>query len=126
MTMKKNMSILAIAICAVFAVGAVGCGPSLNPKTKGELESGLTAKKGEFKQCYEAALETDREAKGEMNLHLDVNAKSKKVNSADVKKSDIADGKMKKCVATAAEGIELSEAPNVDVRGKYTVDFQFK
>ena len=124
--MKNTKTIMAFCLCLALGALAVACGAELNPKTEGHIMSALEAKRDAFKACYEAALEKDREAKGEMGLLLDINAKPGKVTNAKVEKSDIDNGKMKKCVTDAASDISLPEPPGVPVEGHYTLDFAFE
>lgn len=102
-----------------------GCA-SLNPNTEGQLVKELEAKNGAFKACYEAALEKDREVKGDMGLKLNVNKESGKVTKAKVKKGSIKDDAMKSCVCSAAEEIKLPEPPGVPVEGNYALEFSFE
>ena len=124
--MKMTKIMLAFGLCLAFGALSAACGAELNPKTEGQLKSALEAKRDAFKACYESALQKDRGYKGEMGLVLDINAKPGKVTNAKVVKSDIENGKMKKCVAGAASDISLPEPPGVPVEGHYTLDFGFE
>jgi len=124
--MKTTNLTFALGLTLVLGALVAACGAELNPKTEGHIIAALEAQKGAFKGCYEAALEKDREAKGEMALQLDINKDSGKVTKADVTKSDIENKKMQKCVAGAAGEIKLPEPPGVPVEGHYTLDFGFE
>ena len=124
--MKTTRIMLAFGLCLALGALTAACGAELNPKTEGHIMSALEAKRDAFKACYEEALQKDREYKGEMGLLLDINAQPGKVKNAKVVKSDIDNGKMKKCVAGAASDITLPEPPGVPVEGHYTLDFGFE
>ena len=124
--MKLTKIIVAFGLCLALGGLTAACGAELNPKTEGHIMSALQAKQDAFKACYEEALQKDREYKGEMGLLLDINAQPGKVTNAKVEKSQIDNGKMKKCVAAAASDISLPEPPGVPVEGHYTLDFGFE
>ncbi len=124
--MKTTRIMLAIGLFAAMSMLMAACGAELNPKFESSLNNALDAKNGEFKACYEAALEKDREAKGLMNLDIEFKADSKKAKDASVKKSEISGGGIKKCVVGAAKGVETTELPGVPVTGKYKIDFNFE
>ena len=124
--MKTNKMIFALGLCLALGMLVAACGAELNPKTEGQIISALDAQKGAFKSCYEAALQKDREFKGEMKLQLDIHQKSGKVTKAEVTKSDIKNKDMKQCVAGAAGEIKLPDPPGVPVEGHYTLDFGFE
>ena len=109
----------------LFAMGVMGCG-SLNPKTEGQIYSALEAQKDQFQQCYEDALKKNRNIKGDMDLKLKFEPKSKRPKEAAVAKSDIQDAKMMQCVSKAADKIRIEDAPGVFVEGQYTVNFEYK
>lgn len=113
------------AVCALILGISTGCA-QVNPNTQGQLQSALEAKQGEFKQCYEAALQRDREIQGNVALKLQIDKTNGKVTQAEVEKTRIADEDMKRCVANAAKTIELPEPPGVPVTGHYAVDFSFE
>ena len=123
--MNTMLRKLFVMLGLVVAAGLVAGCAELNPKTEGQLQSALEAKKEAFQKCYEAALTKDRELTGDVDLVLDVNAENGKVTKAKVKKSSIKDDEMKTCVAKAADEIKLPEPPGVPVEGHYTVDFGF-
>ena len=72
--MKTTRIMLAIGLFAAMSMLMAACGAELNPKFESSLNNALDAKNGEFKACYEAALEKDREAKGLMNLDIEFKA----------------------------------------------------
>lgn len=119
-TIKIAMLIGALA-CMTAA-----CGAELNPKTEGHIQSALEAKGGEFRACYETALEKDRELTGDMGLKLDINEESGQVTKSEVEKSTIEDQQMKDCVAGAASDITLPEPPGVPVEGHWSLQFGFE
>lgn len=123
--MKTMIHNLFVALGLVVAAGLMAGCAELNPKTEGQLQSALEAKKEAFQKCYEAALKQDREVQGDVALVLDINADSGKVTKVKVAKSAIKDDEMKSCVAKAADAIKLPEPPCVPVEGHYTVDFGF-
>lgn len=120
--MNSAKNILVIMGCLVLVLAITSCG-SLNPKTEGQIYSALEAKQDAFKQCYEKALETDRNVKGDVQLSLKFQPKSKRPNDTKVSKSDIKDDKMLQCVSSTAEGIRIEDEPGVSVEGQYTVNF---
>ena len=115
---RMNSGTLVLALVVL----ATGCA-KLNPKFEDSLNNALDAQKGEFQSCYETALKKDRNTKGEMDLKLEFTPNSKKVDKANVTKSDINDNTMKQCVAKAAKTIETTELPGTWVNGKYTLEF---
>lgn len=121
--MTKTVCIYAF-VAGLVAVSAFGCGAPLNPKTQSNIASALSAQKQAFQSCYEAALQRNRELKGNMALKLDIDAQGR-VKSAKVEKTEIQDEEMKSCVSSAASEITLSEPPDVPVEGHYAVDFRF-
>ena len=61
--MKTTKHMITFGLFAVIGFMFAACA-SLNPNTEGQILSELEAKKGEFKVCYETALERNRETKG--------------------------------------------------------------
>ena len=110
---------------ALLTLGLMGCG-SLNPKTEGQIYSALEAQKEDFQQCYEDALKKDRNVKGDVDLKLKFEPKSKRPKETVVAKSDIQDSQMMQCVSKAADRIRIEDAPGVFVEGQYTVNFEYK
>jgi hypothetical protein len=120
------MKTLVIATgCALLLGLATGCA-KINPNTESQLQAALEAKQGEFKKCYEDALNRDREIAGKVALKLQIDKAKGKVTKAEVEKTQIQDDDMKQCVASAAKSIELPEPPGVPVEGHYAVDFSFE
>ncbi len=117
----RNWKLVSMGVLAM-GVFFTGCA-KLNPKFEDSLNNALEAKKGEFKTCYEKALDRDREAEGEMDLKLQFTPDSKAVDKANVTRSDIKDKKMKQCVSSAGKSIQTTELPGTWVDGKYTIDF---
>ncbi|MBN2527408.1 MAG: hypothetical protein JXR76_13520 [Deltaproteobacteria bacterium] len=111
--------------CLLLAGGVMGCG-SLNPKTEGQIYSALEAKQDDFQKCYEEALKKDRNVKGDVDLKLKFEPKSKRPKDTTVAKSDIQDAEMMQCVSKAADKIRIEDAPGVFVEGQYTVNFNYK
>jgi hypothetical protein len=116
---KTNISTMLILGIGVLASACA----ELNPKFEESLNNALDAQKSEFETCYEKALEKNQNATGEMNLKLEFTPNNKRVEKANVTKSDISDKEMKKCVTRAAKSIETTELPGTWVTGKYTLDF---
>ncbi|MBN2717442.1 MAG: hypothetical protein JXX14_16440 [Deltaproteobacteria bacterium] len=109
----------------LLVAGLAGCG-SLNPKTEGQIYSALEAQKEQFQKCYEDALKKDRNAKGDVDLKMKFEPKSKRPRETAVAKSDIQDSEMMQCVSKAADRIRIEDAPGVFVEGQYTVNFDYK
>jgi hypothetical protein len=108
----------------MIGTGVMGCG-SLNPKTEGQIYSALEAQKDEFQKCYEDALKSNRDRKGDVELKLKFEPKSKRPKDTTVAKSDIDDPEMMKCVSKAADRIRIEDAPGVFVEGQYTLNFEY-
>ncbi|MCU0662804.1 MAG: AgmX/PglI C-terminal domain-containing protein [Myxococcota bacterium] len=121
--MMKNIVIA--AACALVLTLTSGC-LKVNPNTQGHIQTALEAKQGEFKKCYEDALQRDREIQGNIDLVLQIDKDNGKVIEAQVEKTKIADMEMKQCVAGAAETIALPEPPGVPIEGHYAVEFSFE
>jgi hypothetical protein len=111
--------------CMALGISALGCA-KLNPNTEGQIYSALEAKKGEFQKCYESALNKDRETKGVMRLKLNFDPDATAPKDASVVKTQINNTEMQSCVANAANGITIQEAPGVFVEGYYNLNFTFK
>jgi hypothetical protein len=122
----KTRTVLLIGL--IMAVGALtsACGAKLNPKFDKAVSSALDATKGEFKSCYEDALTRDREIKGDMDLAIDFKAEATKPASVDVKKTEIKDDGMQKCVVKAAKGITVSVKPGAPVEKQQKLEFKFE
>lgn len=121
----NSVKIITSAIgCLLLAGSVMGCG-SLNPKTEGQIYSALEAKQDDFQKCYESALKKDRNVKGDMDLKLKFEPKSKRPKETSVAKSDIQDAEMMQCVSKAADKIRIEDAPGVFVEGQYTVNFNY-
>ena len=120
--MKYTRRVNSCAIMLAFAFMAIGCA-ELNPKFEESLNNALDAQKGEFQACYEAALQKDRNAQGEMDIHLEFTPNKKKAEKAKVTRSDITVKGMKKCVTQAAKSVKTTELPGTWVNGNYTLDF---
>jgi len=121
---KKISTVMAVALFA--ATGLMSACSSLNPNTEGQILSALEAKKGEFKACYESALERNRETRGTVTLALKIDEVSGDVTSSSVDQSNIGDNGMNQCVANAASTISLPEPPGLPVEGNYGVNFDFE
>ena len=117
-----------MAILGLFVISGVLCAAcaSLNPNTEGQILAALEAKKSEFKQCYESALEQNRETRGIVGLELKLDGESGSVTSSAVENSTIGDNNMNQCVATSASDISLPEPPGVPVEGHYDINFDFE
>jgi hypothetical protein len=124
--MKAINRISAIALCAVLASLAAGCGAKLNENTEKQLKSALEAQREAFKACYEQALERDRNTQGPMSLVLDINKDPGAVTKAKVAITTIPDEEMKKCVVKVVDKIKLPEPPGVPVEGHYSLVFGFE
>jgi hypothetical protein len=124
-TMKKNT---VITIGLILGLGALStaCGAKLNPNFDKAVSSALDATKGQFKTCYEDALTRDREIKGDMDLAISFKADAKTPDDVDIKKSEIKDGDMKKCVKTAARGISVDQTPGAPVEKQQKLVFKFE
>ena len=123
--MKTTKHMIMFGLVAVIGFMFAACA-SLNPNTEGQILSELEAKKGEFKVCYEAALERNRETKGTVGLALKIHEESGQVTSSSVDDSTVADNEMNQCVANAASDISLPEPPGVPVEGHYDINFDFE
>lgn len=115
---------LIMVFSLAFGVVAASCA-ALNPNTEGQILSALEAKMSEFKVCYEAALDKDREAKGTIGLELKINEESGEVTSSAIEDSTFIDNQMNQCVSNAASTIALPEPPGVPVEGHYDINFDF-
>lgn len=124
--MKTAKYVMVVGLLLTLGMLVSACGAELNPKFEASLASALDAKKGDFKGCYEKALEADRDAKGNVRLNLEFKPDAKKAQDAKVLKSDIADEKMQKCVTKAAKDVKTTELPGMYVDAKYTVNFDFE
>ena len=124
--MKKNTQItMAVALFAVVGALMGGC-TALNPNTEGQILSALQAKEGEFKACYQSALDRNRETRGTVTLNLKIDEVSGDVTSSSVGQSNIGDNGMNQCVANAASSISLPEPPGIPVEGNYDINFDFE
>lgn len=121
----NTLKYILIATGLLLALGLMGCG-SLNPKTEGQIYSALEAQKDQFQQCYEDALKKNRNIKGDVDLKLKFEPKSKRPKETNVAKSDIQDAEMMQCVSKAADKIRIEDAPGVFVEGQYTVNFAYR
>jgi len=122
----KTRTWLLIGLIVGLGVLASGCGAKLNPNFDKSVSSALDATKGEYKACYEDALTRDREAKGEMDLAIGFKADGKSPADVDVKKTEIKDDDMKKCVVKATKGIKVDQTPGAPVEKRQTLDFRFE
>ena len=124
--MKTNIQIMmTVAFFAVVGAVTSAC-TALNPNTEGQILSALQAKEGEFKACYQSALERNRETRGTVTLNLKIDEVSGDVTSSAVDQSNIADNGMNQCVANAASSISLPEPPGMPVEGNYDINFDFE
>jgi len=122
----KTRNILMIGLILGLGVLSTACGAKLNPNFDKAVSSALDATKGEFKACYEDALTRDREIKGDMDLAISFKAEEKKPDDVDIKKTEINDDGMKKCVKKAAKGITVTEKPGAPVEKRQKLDFRFE
>ena len=122
----KTRTILTIGLILGLGVLSTACGAKLNPNFDKAVSSALDATKGEFKACYEDALTRDREIKGDMDLAISFKAEEKKPDDVDIKKTEINDDGMKKCVKKAAKGITVTEKPGAPVEKRQKLDFRFE
>jgi hypothetical protein len=111
-----------VGLTVLIGIALAACA-EINPKFEESLNNAIDAQRAEFQTCYEQALEKNRNAKGEMDLKLEFAPNSKKVEKAQVTRSQIKNKAMKKCVSQAAGRIETTELPGTWVDGKYTIDF---
>jgi hypothetical protein len=124
-TMKTRI-VFTVGLILGLGVLSTACGSKLNPKFDKAVSSALDATKGEFKTCYEDALTRDREAQGDMDLAISFKADATKPEDVDIRKSDIRDDDMKKCVKQAAKGISVSEKPGTPVEKRQQLLFKFE
>lgn len=124
--MKKLRYLIVVGILLVTGMLMAACAAKLNPRFQSNLHSALEAKKSEFKQCYETALQGDRDVKGSLKLHLAFQPKATQPHNASVVESDINDPQMKQCVCKVVRGTTTPAAPGKYVEAKYTVDFDFE
>ena len=122
----KTRNMLMVGLILGLGVLSTACGAKLNPNFDKAVSSALDATKGEFKSCYEDALTRDRDTKGDMDLALSFKAEDKKPDDVDIKKSEIKDDQMKKCVKKAAKGITVTEKPGAPVEKQQKLDFKFE
>jgi len=122
----KTRTILAIGLVMGLGALSTACGAKLNPNFDKAVSSALDATRGEFKACYEDALTRDREIKGDMDLAISFKAEDTKPDAVDVKKSEIKDDGMKKCVKKAAKGITVTEKPGTPVEKRQKLEFKFE
>ena len=123
--MKTIKTVSIISLFLMVCVGSLGC-RSLNPNTEAQILSALEAKKGEFQQCYESALDRNREARGTVTLKLKFDEVSGDTTSSSVDATNLADNTMNQCVAGAASNISLPEPPGLPVEGNYDINFDFE
>ena len=122
----KTKTMLAIGLILGLGALSTACGAKLNPNFDKSVSSALDATKGQFKACYEDALTRDREIKGDMDLAVTFKAAEKTPDDVDIKKSDIKDNGMKKCVKKAAKGISVDQTPGVPVEKQQKLVFKFE
>jgi hypothetical protein len=122
----KTRTVLMIGLILGLGVLSTACGAKLNPNFDKAVSSALDATKGEFKACYEDALTRDREIKGDMDLAVIFKAEETKPDDIDIKKTDINDDGMKKCVKKAAKGINVTEKPGAPVEKRQKLEFRFE
>jgi hypothetical protein len=122
----KTRTILMIGLILGLGALSTACGAKLNPNFDKAVSSALDATKGEFKTCYEDALTRDREIKGDMNLAISFKAEDKKPDDVDIRKSEIKDDQMKKCVKKAAKGISVDQTPGAPVEKQQKLEFKFE
>jgi hypothetical protein len=120
--MKSNVLKTVCGLFLALSLVSLGCA-KLNPKFENSLNNALSAKNSDFQTCYKKALGKNPNTEGEMNLKLEFQPKSKKVEKASITDSQIKDGGMKKCVTNAAKSIETEELPGTWVDGKFVLDF---
>ena len=123
--MNSSIILKRVGLCFILGCAGSACA-ELNPNTSGHIVSALEAKHDEFKACYEAALERNRETQGMVGLKLAIDDEAGRVMSAEVEESNIEDQELRRCVATAAEDIALPEPPGVIVEAHYDVEFGFE
>ncbi len=124
MNRTKDMALLGLVLVLGLVFSACA---ALNPNTEGQILSELEAKKGEFKQCYESALERDRDTKGMVGLDLKIDGEKGAVTSSSIGDSTtVSDNEMNTCVASSAQDITLPEPPGVPVEGHYDINFDFE
>ena len=123
--MKYTKMIVMVSLFVLTGSAVFGC-KSLNPNTEGQILNALEAKKGEFKACYESALERNRETRGTITLKLKFDEVSGDNTSASVDATNIADNTMNVCVQTSAQSISLPEPPGLPVEGNYDINFDFE
>jgi hypothetical protein len=121
--MLKKGIVIGVSLALGFSIAACA---ALNPNTEGQIMAALEAQMGEFKACYETALDRDRNTKGTVGLKLKVHEQSGEVTSSSVENTTILDNDMNQCVANAASDISLPEPPGVPVEGYYDINFSFE
>lgn len=108
----------------VLSMATGGCA-SLNPNTEAQLREGLEAHREAYQACYAAALERDRNVKGDVDLVVELEAEATELSAVAVEETDIEDEDLGQCIADAAEGTILPEPPGVPVEGHYRVNLQY-
>ena len=122
----KTRTVLFVVLILGLGVLSTACGAKLNPNFDKAVSSALDATKGEFKACYEDALTRDREIQGDMELAVIFKATDKKPDDVDIRKSEIKDDGMKKCVKKAAKGITVDQTPGAPVEKQQKLVFKFE
>jgi hypothetical protein len=123
--MKNTKMIAMVSLFVLMGSAVFGC-KSLNPNTERLILEALEAKKGEFKACYESALERNRETRGTVTLKLKFDEVSGDNTSSSVDATNIADNTMNVCVQTSTQSISLPEPPGLPVEGNYDINFDFE
>jgi hypothetical protein len=78
----------------------------------------------QLKECYDAALKQDKQANGEVVVHLVVQKKTG--DFAEIELSGKADEPVRECVKKALQGLKLTPVDERDGHGEFTFKFSNK
>lgn len=112
----------AIAIGLVLAA-LTGCGVG---DAQTNLRSAVDAKQNELDACYAKALERDRNTAGQAKVWITVEKSTGQVKSVEQHESQVHDEMLFSCVENELTTIQLEDAPKVNLKVDYTLQFRPK
>ena len=111
-----------IAMIAVLASFAIGCGAEMSNATKKDIQRRVQSQNNAFERCYEEALETDDQTTGHVTLVFLVTPDGK-FRQVRVARSTVNDSRLEQCVVAWTRGLRTDSEVAVPVAVTYRLNF---
>lgn len=111
-------TLAALGIASLVAAGCGGIGDAQK-----RVRTAVDAQQPTLNECYGAMLARDATAAGSMELTLRVGESGGRVETVNIKRSDLTDPELQTCVKQALAGVSIQPAPKANLDIGYTLTF---